>query len=57
MPMSCEEFQGQLPALIESGADPARHPHTLSCDLCRALIEDLKRIAEESRFRRFDEDQ
>jgi hypothetical protein len=53
--MTCEEFQNRLPELIESGTDAARHPHALACPICAALIEDLERIAEESRFRKFDD--
>lgn len=51
--MSCEEFQDQLSQLIESGADVKRHPHAQGCELCRGLLKDLERIAEEARFRGF----
>jgi hypothetical protein len=48
---ACEAFQSILPKLIESGTDLYIHPHLQSCGLCRALIVDLDRIAEESRNR------
>ena len=47
--MSCAEFQAQLPELIGSGADAKAHPHIRSCELCRALLEDLETIAEAAR--------
>jgi predicted AAA+ superfamily ATPase len=50
--MSCKEFQEQLPELLsKSEEDVEHHPHLRSCELCRALIEDLHTIAEESRRR------
>jgi hypothetical protein len=47
--MSCEEFQSQLPELISSGADIENHPHLRTCELCRALLNDLETIAEAAR--------
>jgi predicted anti-sigma-YlaC factor YlaD len=47
--MSCQEFQEQLPELIGSGADVGDHPHLQSCELCRALLNDLETIAEAAR--------
>ncbi len=47
--LSCEEFQDQLSELIGSGADVSNHPHLQSCDLCRALLNDLETIAEAAR--------
>jgi len=47
--ISCEEFQKQLPELIASGRDLVDHSHLRSCELCRTLVDDLDRIAEESR--------
>jgi hypothetical protein len=47
--MSCEEFQAQMPELIGSGVDASAHPHVQSCDLCRALLNDLETIAEAAR--------
>jgi predicted anti-sigma-YlaC factor YlaD len=48
-PVSCAEFQSQLPELISSGADLANHPHLSNCPLCRALLADLEAIAEAAR--------
>jgi predicted anti-sigma-YlaC factor YlaD len=47
--MSCQEFQDQLSELIGSGADASAHPHLQSCELCRALLNDLETIAEAAR--------
>ncbi len=47
--MSCQEFQDQLSELIGSGADAASHPHLQTCELCRALLNDLETIAEAAR--------
>jgi hypothetical protein len=47
--MSCEEFQEQMSELIGSGADASSHPHVQSCELCRALLNDLETIAEAAR--------
>jgi len=47
--LSCREFQSQLPDLIGSGADLENHPHLQSCNLCRALLNDLETIAEAAR--------
>jgi len=44
-PERCEEFQKQLPALIEAGTDLEDHPHCKDCELCRALVDDLRLIA------------
>jgi hypothetical protein len=55
-PMSCEEFQSLLPELVGAEEDPARHPHVEGCELCRALIDDLNRIAEDARSLRGEAD-
>jgi len=47
--MSCVDFQAQLPDLIALGEDAAAHPHVQSCARCRALLADLKTIAEAAR--------
>jgi hypothetical protein len=47
--MTCHEFQDQLPELIGSGADVNSHPHLQSCELCRALLNDLQAIADAAR--------
>ena len=48
-PMTCAEFQAQLPELIGSGANVADDAHLQSCELCRALLADLETIAEAAR--------
>jgi hypothetical protein len=48
-PLTCEEFQAQLPELIGSGEKFAMHPHIQDCPRCRALLLDLKTIAEAAR--------
>jgi hypothetical protein len=47
--MTCKEFQDQLPELVGSGADVSNHPHLQTCELCRALLNDLETIAEAAR--------
>ena len=47
--MSCQQFQTQLPGLIASGSDVERHSHIQSCNVCRALLQDLVNIAEAAR--------
>jgi hypothetical protein len=47
--MSCAEFQELLPELINSGEEINAHPHMQSCARCRALLVDLKTIAESAR--------
>ena len=41
--MNCEEFQEQLPQLMEAGIHD--HPHLRSCQRCTALLEELEYIA------------
>jgi hypothetical protein len=48
-PMTCQEFQAQLPELIGSGQSLAAHAHLQHCALCRALLADLETIAEAAR--------
>jgi hypothetical protein len=48
-PMTCQEFQAQLPEMIGSGQSPAAHAHLQHCALCRALLVDLETIAEAAR--------
>jgi hypothetical protein len=45
----CEEFQQQLAEMLATGKDPYDHPHPRSCELCRALQDDLEKIAEATR--------
>jgi hypothetical protein len=47
--LTCREFQELLPELIGSGEKLANHPHLQHCPLCRALLADLKTIAEAAR--------
>ncbi len=48
-PMTCHEFQAQLPEMIGSGESLAAHTHLQHCALCRALLADLETIAEAAR--------
>jgi hypothetical protein len=50
--ISCEEFQSLLPELLATGEHAEHHAHLERCDLCRALISDVNRIAMEAQFRR-----
>jgi predicted anti-sigma-YlaC factor YlaD len=47
--MSCAEFQAQLADLIGSREDLSAHPHLQDCEKCRALLSDLKTIADAAR--------
>jgi predicted anti-sigma-YlaC factor YlaD len=47
--MSCAEFQSQMAELIGSGEDLSAHPHLKNCEDCRALLSDLKTIADAAR--------
>ena len=49
-PMTCQEFQAQLPEMIGSGESLAAHAHLQHCALCRALLADLETIAEAARL-------
>ena len=48
-PMTCQEFQDQLPEMIGSGESLAAHAHLQHCALCRALLADLETIAQAAR--------
>ncbi len=48
-PKSCAEFQAHLPELIGSGVNVSEHPHIRSCELCRALFDELETIAQAAR--------
>ncbi|MGD0730143.1 MAG: hypothetical protein ABR956_02690 [Terracidiphilus sp.] len=54
--MSCEEFQTLLPELLAAKEDVDFHPHVEVCDRCKALIEDLHRIAEAAARKQYGED-
>lgn len=47
--MSCADFQAHLPELIASGVNVSEHPHIRSCELCRALLNELETIAQAAR--------
>ena len=47
--LTCEEFQGQLPNLINSDADLEDNPHVKACPACRRIVQELEMIAEEAR--------
>jgi hypothetical protein len=46
----CAEFQAELPHLMESGVDPAGHPHLQECHTCSDLVRDLQYIAEQAKL-------
>jgi hypothetical protein len=53
-PLSCAEFQQQLPDMFAAGADgitddPAILEHLKTCDNCSALVRDLQYIADQAR--------
>jgi hypothetical protein len=47
--MGCAEFQDQMADLIGSGEDLTAHPHVKDCKNCRALLAELKAIADAAR--------
>lgn len=49
-PMTCEQFQDQLPDLFESGADLSSQEHLKSCEQCAALVRDLEYIAQQAKL-------
>ena len=52
-PLSCAEFQQQLPDLFAAGnegvADPTLTEHLKTCENCSALVRDLQYIADQAR--------
>jgi predicted anti-sigma-YlaC factor YlaD len=48
--MNCAEFQQDLPMIIDSGGTGAQEEHLLTCDMCRALVSDLRYIAEQAKL-------
>jgi len=42
-PVTCEEFQSQMPELL--GDDIREHEHLKTCARCKALLEELEYIA------------
>ena len=49
-PMTCEEFQDQLPDLFGSGADLNEQDHLKTCEQCAALVRDLEYIAQQAKL-------
>lgn len=47
--LTCEEFQSQLPELINSGSEPSEHPHAKTCANCRQIAQELESIADAAR--------
>lgn len=45
---ACEEFQGLLPILLQDGESLYRHPHLKTCAICRSLVVDLEKIADDA---------
>jgi len=53
-PLSCAEFQEQLPDLFAAGAnglieDPSLLEHLKTCENCSALVRDLQYIADQAK--------
>ncbi|MEG9435641.1 hypothetical protein JAO29_05630 [Edaphobacter sp. HDX4] len=53
-PMSCAEFQEQLPDLFAAGGrssidDPSLSQHLETCENCTALVRDLQYIADQAK--------
>lgn len=53
-PLSCAEFQEQLPDLFAAGGnssidDPQIAEHLKSCETCSALVRDLQYIADQAK--------
>jgi hypothetical protein len=53
-PLSCAEFQQQLPDLFAAGSggltdDPTLLEHLKTCENCSALVRDLQYIADQAR--------
>ena len=47
--LTCGEFQGQLPELINSDANLEDNPHVKACLTCRRLVQELEGIRAEAR--------
>jgi hypothetical protein len=41
----CVAFQSQMPERIGAGEDLQAHPHMLTCERCRSLVQELEFIA------------
>jgi hypothetical protein len=53
IPLSCAEFQEQLPDLFAAGSgaihDPQLTEHLKTCENCSALVRDLQYIADQAK--------
>jgi hypothetical protein len=49
-PMSCTEFQKDLPLIIDTGGTQEHAEHLRTCDTCRDLVNDLRYIAEQAKL-------
>jgi hypothetical protein len=47
---NCTEFHEQLPYLMDSNRDVEQEPHLMTCDNCRALVTDLRYIADQAKL-------
>jgi hypothetical protein len=47
---NCAEFHEQLPYLMDSGRDVEIEPHLQTCENCRALVTDLRYIADQAKL-------
>ena len=48
--MNCNEFQRDLPLIIDTGGGPAHEEHLRNCDICRDLVNDLRYIADQAKL-------
>jgi len=48
--MNCNEFQKDLPEIIEGGGTDEQKKHLASCPVCADLVQDLKYIAEQAKL-------
>jgi len=48
--MTCAEFQGVLPYIIDGGGDEDQLEHLATCPVCSDLVADLRYIAESARL-------
>jgi hypothetical protein len=46
----CAEFHEQLPYLMDVGHDVEQEPHLRTCENCRALVTDLRYIADQAKL-------
>jgi predicted anti-sigma-YlaC factor YlaD len=49
-PMTCTEFQTDLPLIIDSGSSLRHDQHLQYCDVCRDLVNDLRYIADQAKL-------